>query len=69
MLEAAKWWHKAAVNGDAAAQFALGLVYIRGEVVTRNIKKAVRWWYLSANQGFERAKKALHKLRLIVIPR
>ncbi len=56
------------MNGDAAAQFALGLVYIRGEVVTRNIKEAVRWWYLSANQGFERAKKALHKLRLIVIP-
>jgi hypothetical protein len=66
MLEASKWWLKAAVRGDAAAQYALGLMYVRGDGVAQDLNQALKWWYLSASQGFERAQSALRKLGLIV---
>jgi TPR repeat protein len=30
MTKALKWWHMAAINGDAAAQFNLGALYANG---------------------------------------
>jgi hypothetical protein len=49
--EAAKWWRKAADQGDAAAQFDLGWLYARGQGVETNHSEALRWYRKSAEQG------------------
>jgi TPR repeat protein len=40
-----------AEQGNAGAQYWLGRMYREGKGVTRNNKKAVRWWRKSAKQG------------------
>ena len=44
---------KAAEEGDAAAQYALGLKYFYGEEVEQNDIQAHLWWNLAANAGDE----------------
>ncbi|MGL6188451.1 MAG: tetratricopeptide repeat protein, partial [Holosporales bacterium] len=39
--DAARWYRKAAEQGDASAQFNLGFILARGEGVTKDLKKAV----------------------------
>ncbi len=41
-------------------------MFARGDGVTQTLGQAIKWWYLSANQGFERAQAALNELRRIV---
>ncbi len=62
MARAAHWWQQAAIHGDAIAQFNLGMMYARGEGVKQNIETAINWWQLSADQGFEGAKKVLDQI-------
>ena len=38
-------------QGDAAAQFYLGLMYDKGKGVTQDYKEAVKWYRLAAAQG------------------
>ena len=40
-----------AEQGDAAAQYNLGLMYADGRGVPQNDKKAVRWFRLAAEKG------------------
>ncbi len=40
-----------AQQGDAQAQYKLGLAYHRGEGVPQDDAKAIYWWNLSARQG------------------
>jgi TPR repeat protein len=40
-----------AKQGDAIAQFNLGLIYRKGEGVPQDYKTAVKWWKLAAEQG------------------
>jgi uncharacterized protein len=40
-----------AEQGDADAQFNLGVMYDEGEGVPQDDKEAVKWWRLSAEQG------------------
>ena len=47
---------KKAEQGDADAQFNLGLRYVSGEGVPKNHKEAVKWYRLSAEQGFAKAQ-------------
>ena len=49
--EAAKWWRKAAEQGDAGAQFDLGWLYAHGRGVETNYAQAVAWYRRSAEQG------------------
>ncbi len=42
---------KLAEQGDAAAQYNLGVMYNNGEGVTRDTKQAVYWWTKAAEQG------------------
>ena len=49
--KAVKWYRQAAKQGNAAAQFNLGLMYRKGEGVTRNDKEAVKWYREAAEQG------------------
>lgn len=55
----------AANQGDAAAQYNLGVCYYNGEGVTQNKTEAARLFRLAAAQGDEDAKKALKRLGLL----
>ena len=60
--EAVQWYQMAAINGDPAAQYNLGVMYAKGDGVEKDYVKAVRWWQRSAKQGFKQAKNVLHML-------
>jgi len=45
-----------AEQGDAVAQFALGLMYYNGEGVPENDAEAVKWYRLAAEQGHASAQ-------------
>ena len=52
-------WQKRAKQGNADAQFVLGVMYNLGEGVLQDYKQAVYWWKKSAEQGNALAQ---HKL-------
>ena len=54
--EAVKWFRLAAEQGDAKAQFNLGLMYDNGEGVLKDEAEAVRWFRLAAEQGVATAQ-------------
>ena len=60
--EAAKWYRKAAEQGDADAQNNLGLCYERGQGVPEDYEEAVKWYRKAAAQGHAGAKKVLKEL-------
>ncbi|MCH5177072.1 MAG: SEL1-like repeat protein, partial [Prevotellaceae bacterium] len=57
--EAVQWFQKAAEQGHAEAQYALGLCYYRGEGVQKNYAEAVQWFQKAAEQGHADAQRAL----------
>jgi TPR repeat protein len=57
--EAFKWFRKAAEQGHSIAQVDLGLMYLRGEGITKNPDEAVKWFRLSAEQGNDIAQSHL----------
>ena len=50
---------QAADQGDAAAQYNLGLMYTKGEGVPKDEAEAVKWYRLAAEQGYAKAQGAL----------
>ena len=48
-----------AEQGEAYAQYNLGLMYDEGEGVPENNAEAVRWYRLAAEQGYARAQSNL----------
>ena len=48
---ALKHFRPLAEKGDARAQTKLGWMYYRGMVVTKDYKKAVKWYRKAAKQG------------------
>ena len=48
---ALKEWKPLAEQGDALAQYNLGVMYDTGEGVPQDYKEAVRWYRLAAEQG------------------
>ena len=48
---ALKEWTSLAEQGDAKAQFNLGIMYERGQGVLQDYKTAVKWYALSSEQG------------------
>ena len=52
-------YQKAAEQGNAEAQFNLGLCYKRGKGVTKDDAKAVYWYSKAANQGYALAQHNL----------
>ena len=57
--EAVQWFRKAAEQGEAHAQFMLGMCYFNGVGITQDKTEAVKWLQKAAKQGHEEAKKAL----------
>jgi len=55
----AEMYRKAAVNGDAKAQYNLGLCYYNGNGVNKDMEKAVEWYLKAAEQGHAEAQYAL----------
>ena len=53
---------KAAAQGDAAAQYNLGVMYAEGEGVAKDTVKAVEWYKKAAAQG---DKDALQRLKVL----
>ncbi len=57
--EAVKWFRKAAEQGDAAAQRALGVCYDNGYGVEQSDSEAIKWYQKAADQGDASALEAL----------
>ena len=55
-------YRKAADQGNAKAQYNLGLMYEGGKGVAKDDKQAVDWYRKAADQGNEDAKQALEEL-------
>lgn len=64
--EAARWWRKAAEQGDVEAQSHLGMMYANGRGVPKDEVEAVRWFRKAAKQGDEDARKSLERLKDVV---
>jgi len=50
---------RAANQGDAEAQYRLGVLYAKGVGVKKDRREANRWYRKAANQGHEKAQQAL----------
>jgi TPR repeat protein len=61
--EAAKWFRKAAAQGNAIAMNNLGYMYEQGNGVKKDYAEALKWYQKAAELDDEAAKKALERLR------
>jgi TPR repeat protein len=52
-------WTPLAKQGNASAQFNLGLIYRNGQGVSQDYKTALEWYRLAAEQGFADAQNNL----------
>ena len=55
-------YQKAANLGNCDAQYNLALIYEYGEVIKKDINKAIYWYKKSADQGYEDAHYELKSL-------
>ena len=62
LAESAHWYRVAADKGLAPAQFALGVLYMNGEGMSKDAREARRWLSAAANQGNTSAKFYLERL-------
>ena len=53
------WYRKAADQGNAQAQFNLGIMYHGGQGVAQDFKAAMVWYRKAADQGHAKAQCAL----------
>jgi hypothetical protein len=60
--EAVRLYSLAAAQGDAGAQFMLGLMFEYRKGVARDRAEAIRWYRLAAAQGYATATAALKRL-------
>jgi len=58
----AKWYRKSAMNGNAEAQFQLGLLYIDGELTDGDREAGMFWVEQAAQQGHYQAKVVYQSL-------
>ena len=56
LVESAKWYLKAAEQGDADAQFVVGEMYLKGEGLDQNYAVALDWFLKAAGQDHEKAR-------------
>jgi hypothetical protein len=61
--QAVYWYRKAVEQGDASAQYNLGVMYYKGEGVPQDTKQAVYWWQKAAVQGQGKAIEVLRMLK------
>jgi len=56
LVEAMRWYLKAAEQGLAIAQVRLGAIYYNGDGVPQDTREGVRWWREAAGGGSNLAK-------------
>ena len=56
---ALKLWRPLAVQGDARAQYVLGVMFANGHGVAKDRREAAKWYRLSAEQGNSSAQNNL----------
>jgi len=66
--EAVRWYRLAAEQGDAAAQFNLGVMYAKGHGLPKDYVLAHMWMNLAAAKGVEGAVKACDFLEKHMTP-
>ena len=54
--EAVKWYTKSAEQGNANAQYNLGVCYYNGQGVCKDEKESVKWYNKAAEQGLAAAQ-------------
>ena len=54
--EAVKWYRLAAEQGNAKAQYNLGVMHDKGQGVPEDYAEAVKWYRLAAEQGNAKAQ-------------
>ncbi len=62
LLEPVKWYNLRENREHAEAQFYVGTCFEKGENIEQNITQAVKYYQLSANQGYEKAVNAIERL-------
>jgi TPR repeat protein len=62
LTQASKWIRKAATQGDSDAQNTLGLMYLKGEGVKKNLNIAKKWFKKAATLGHAQARQNLRAL-------
>ena len=65
MVEAVIWYEKAAAQGNPAAACQLGKLYLQGELIPKDMPKALKYLTASARQGSPFAQYILGKLYLM----
>ena len=55
--EAVRWYRKAAEQGDDGAQLALGVCYVNGEGVGKDLAQGFAWLSVSDTNGNEKARE------------
>ena len=55
-VEAMRWYHRAAEQGNAGAQNNLAVMYSAGRGTLQDVAEAVRWWRSAAEQGHDAAQ-------------
>lgn len=65
MEEAVTWYEKAAAQGNPAAAYRLGKLYLQGELVSKDVPKALEYLTAYAKEGSPFAQYTLGKLYLM----
>jgi hypothetical protein len=63
LTKASKWIRQAATLGDSEAQNTLGLMYLKGEGVKKNMNLAKKWFKKAATLGHAQAQHNLENLQ------
>ena len=61
MLEAIEWYRKAADQGDADAQYNIGLCYANGDGLEEDMTMAMEWYRKAAKRGNAEAQRAIEE--------
>lgn len=64
-IKAVELYRQAAEQGHAKAQNNLGACYYNGDGVTKDIHEAFKWFEMAANNGNEKAKESLEKVKYL----
>jgi len=68
-IPAAKVFRAMAKQGNAEAQMVLGVMYRKGQGVTRSSQRAFVWFARAAARGNDQAKTELHEVSQTMAPR
>ena len=60
------WFHKAAEQGEARAQYHLSFMYANNLGVPKDLVKAYQWMSLAAKQGDELASQNIANLSMLL---